>query len=185
MQIQITLDTRVDEVTPFLAAIIGEQSLATGTVVVTPAVSAAEEAIVTEEVKEAVKEEAAKPAKRKRRTRKQIAADKAAEEAAIVAKAAAKATPDVDVTAEKVVEAPKADAPVVPATVDVEAVKQAVVNAISRLNSVEPDPLEENPKTATAIVVGVLEECTGKKRVGEIDSGMYGACLAALNNVAV
>jgi len=209
MLIQITLDSSVDEVTPFLAAIIGGNS---APVAVNPACSAAEEVIVTQRIKKAVEEAAvvaevkpaeaaasnaaAPPKKRKRRTKAQIIADKRKEEEAIIAKAAAESVDDGDVTAEKVVEAPldpppgggvtvEADAPVVPAVVNVEAVKSAVVNAISRLNKLPVDPLDENPKTATAVVVGVLEECTGKKRVGEIDPGVYGAVLAALNNVAV
>lgn len=205
MLIQITLDSSVDEVTPFLAAIIGGNS---APVAVNPACSAAEEVIVTQQIKKAVKEAAvvaevkpaeaaasnaaAPPKKRKRRTKAQIIADKRKEEEAIIAKAAAESVDDGDVTAEKVVESPPTQSvpePVVaplPATVDIETVKQEVVDAIGRLNAKPADPLAETaPPSATVQVVTVLEEVTGKKRVGEIAADQYGAVLAALKNVGV
>lgn len=153
---------------------------------VNPACSAAEEVIVTQQVEEAVKK------KRKRRTKAQIIADKRKAEEAIIAKAAAESVDDGDVTAEKVVESPPTQSvpePVVaplPATVDIETVKQEVVDAIGRLNAKPADPLAETaPPSATVQVVTVLEEVTGKKRVGEIAADQYGAVLAALKNVGV
>lgn len=152
---------------------------------VNPACSAAEEVIVTQEIVAAKK-------KRKRRTKAQIIADKRKAEEAIIAKAAAESVDDGDVTAEKVVESPPTQSvpePVVaplPATVDIETVKQEVVDAIGRLNAKPADPLAETaPPSATVQVVTVLEEVTGKKRVGEIAADQYGAVLAALKNVGV
>ena len=173
-------------VVPVEAAVVAEVSGEPVGVVVNPACSAAEEVIVTQQVKEAVKK------KRKRRTKAQIIADKRKEEEAIIAKAAAESVDDGDVTAEKVVESPPTQSvpePVVaplPATVDIETVKQEVVDAIGRLNAKPADPLAETaPPSATVQVVTVLEEVTGKKRVGEIAPDQYGAVLAALKNVGV
>ncbi len=135
-----------------------------------------------------------KPAKRKRRTKKQIAADKRAAEADIVAKAAAAQmqetieTPAVKVVDENPVEAPAPVAPL-PAVVTIDTVKQEVVDAIDRLNAkakpVDPLSDEPAPPTATVQVVAVLQEVTGKPRVGEISADQYGAVLAALKNVGV
>lgn len=166
-------------VVPVEAAVVAEVNCEPVGVVVNPACSAAEEVIVTQQVKEAVKK------KRKRRTKAQIIADKRKEEEAIIAKAAAESVDDGDVTAEKVVDVPPVVAPL-PATVDIETVKQEVVDAIGRLNAKPADPLAETaPPSATVQVVTVLEEVTGKKRVGEIAADQYGAVLAALKNVGV
>lgn len=118
----------------------------------------------------------AEPAKkkRKRRTKAEIAADKAA----AVTPEPQDNTPDVTVSDTELEVDPLGEAPADQPTVATEAeVKAAVLAAVARLTEAGGS---ESP---TRVVVAKLVELTGKKRVGEIEQGLYRTVIGGLSEI--